>query len=87
MRKNPLDKSWEFETSERDLAYKFIQILKAFHIEPYVTYIPSFLEYSQVKFFAPKKKKDQIKCVFNRYILPDPYKKFAGRRDKYYEIY
>lgn len=87
MKKNPLERKWEFETSDRDMAYKFLSVLGMFHILPVDTYIPTFLEYSQIEFYTTERHKKQIKFVFERYILPDPYKKFQKGRSGYYEIY
>lgn len=65
---NPLEKKWEFETSEGHLADAFLQVLEMFHIEPEDIYIPSFLDMSNIEFRTTKDKKDQIDHVFKRYI-------------------
>lgn len=64
---NPLEKSWEFETNEGWIADQFIQVLKCFEIVPYDEYIPSYLDFSQVRFRATKKQRLQIEYVFKRY--------------------
>lgn len=65
---NPLNKKWEFETSEGYLADSFIQILEVFHIDPDDVYIPSFLDMSNIEFRTTRAKKEQMDCVFRRYI-------------------
>lgn len=69
--RNPLDKKWEFETSQGYLADAFLQILEMFHINPEDIYIPSFLDMSNIEFRTTKNKKDQINCVFRRYLDKD----------------
>ena len=66
--RNPLEKKWEFETSQGYLADMFLQILEMFHIDPEDVYIPSFLDMSNIEFRTTKSKKDQINCVFRRYL-------------------
>lgn len=65
---NPLDKKWEFETSEGYLADAFLQVLNIFHIKPEDIYIPSFLDMSNIEFRTTKARKEQIDCVFRRYL-------------------
>lgn len=65
---NPLNRKWEFETSEGYLADSFIQVLEMFHVDPEDIYIPSFLDMSDVEFRTTTAKKEQIECVFRRYI-------------------
>lgn len=65
---NPLDKKWEFETSQGYLADSFLHILEMFHVDPNDVYIPSFLDMSNIEFRATKDKKEQIDYVFRRYI-------------------
>lgn len=64
---NPLDKKWEFETNQGYLADAFIQVLNVFHISPEDTYIPSYLDMSQIEFRTTRKKRLQIEYVFRRY--------------------
>lgn len=66
--RNPLEKKWEFETSEGYLADAFLQILEMFRVDPEDIYIPSFLDMSNIEFRTTKAKKDQINCVFRRYL-------------------
>ena len=66
--RSPLEKKWEFETSEGYLADMFLQILEMFHINPEDIYIPSFLDMSNIEFRTTKSKKDQINSVFRRYL-------------------
>lgn len=66
--KNPLEKKWEFETSEGYLADMFLHILEMFHIDPEDVYIPSFLDMSNIEFRVTKARKDQIECVFRRFV-------------------
>ena len=66
--RNPLDKKWEFETSEGHLADAFLQVLTMFHISPEDVYIPSFLDMSDIEFRTTRAKREQIECVFRRYI-------------------
>lgn len=66
--RNPLEKKWEFETSQGYLADMFLQILELFHINPEDIYIPSFLDMSNIEFRTTKAKKDQINSVFRRYL-------------------
>lgn len=68
-KRNLLERKWEFETSEGYLADAFLQILEIFHIDPEDVYIPSFLDMSDIEFRATKDKRDQIECVFKRYII------------------
>ena len=87
MKKNPLEKKWEFETNEGYMADKFLQILECFGIEPEDCYIPSFIDYSQIEFRTTRRRKEQIEAVYKRYLLPDPYKKFQRKEKGYYAIY
>ena len=64
---NPLERSWEFETNEGYLADMFLQVINCFEISPYDTYIPSYLDFSQVHFRTTRKKREQIEYVFKRY--------------------
>ncbi len=66
--RSPLEKKWEFETSEGYLADMFLQILEMFHINPEDVYIPSFLDMSNIEFRVTKARKDQIECVFKRFV-------------------
>ena len=66
--RSPLEKKWEFETSEGYLANIFMHVLEMFHVDPEDVYIPSFLDMSDIEFRATKDKKDQIECVFRRYL-------------------
>lgn len=66
--RNPLEKSWEFETNEGYVADTFLQVLDCFHIIPYDTYIPSYLDFSQIHFRATKNRRLQIEYVFKRYL-------------------
>lgn len=61
---NPLESSWEFETNEGWLADQFLVVLEMFHIYPYDTYIPSFLDMSNIEFRATKAVRKQIEYVF-----------------------
>ena len=65
---NPLEKSFEFETNEGWLADKFLQVLELFRVYPYNTYIPSFLDMSNIEFRTTKKKREQIEYVYLKYI-------------------
>ena len=67
--RNPLDKKWEFETSQGYLADMFLQILKMFHIYPEDVYIPSFLDMSNIEFRTTKAKKEQIDQVFKACLV------------------
>ena len=75
---NPLDQKWEFESKHGCDADIFLIVLEMFHIRPYETYIPSYLDFSQIDFRTTKKKKEQIECVYKRFI--------EGRR-VWYAIY
>ena len=66
--RSPLEKKWEFETSDGYLADAFLQVLEMFHIAPEDIYIPSFLDMSDIVFRTTKKKRKQIECVFRRYL-------------------
>lgn len=66
--RNPLDKKWEFETNEGYLANIFLYILEIFRVDPEDIYIPSFLDMSDIEFRTSTAKKEQIECVFRRYI-------------------
>ena len=66
--RNPLTKKWEFETSEGYLADAFLQVLEMFHIDAEDIYIPSFLDMSDIEFWATRSQKEQIDYVFKRYI-------------------
>ena len=66
--RSPLEKKWEFETSEGHLADVFLHVLEMFHVNPEDVYIPSFLDMSDIEFRATTDKKNQIECVFRRYI-------------------
>ena len=66
--RSPLERKWEFETSDGYLADAFIYVLNMFHIEPEDVYIPSFLDMSDIEFRTTKAKRDQIECVFRRYL-------------------
>ena len=76
---NLLEKSWEFETNEGYVADIFLQVLECFCINPYDTYIPSYLDFSQIHFRATKKKREQIEYVFKRFI--------KGKGGIYYAIH
>lgn len=91
---NPLEKSFEFETNEGWLADKFLHILELFRIYPYSTYIPSFLDMSNIEFRTTKKKRKQIEYVFLQYINKDYWRvsdslvQFDGSEEGYwYAIY
>ena len=91
---NPLEKKWEFETNEGWLADKFLLILELFHVHPYNTYIPSFLDMSDIEFRTTKKKREQIEYVFLSYINKDYWRisdsvvQFDGLEEGYwYAIY
>ena len=71
--RNPLERKWEFETSEGYLADAFLQVLKMFNIGPENIYIPSFLDMSDIEFRTTKDKKEQIDYVFKRYIDKNTY--------------
>ena len=64
MRRNLLERKWEFETNEGWLADSFIQVLKMFMIDPLDVYIPSFLDMSNIEFRATPKRRLQIEYVF-----------------------
>lgn len=66
--RSPLEKKWEFETSQGYLADTFLQILEMFRVDPEDIYIPSFLDMSNIEFRTTKAKKDQINSVFRRYL-------------------
>ena len=89
--RNPLEKKWEFETSEGYLANIFLYILEMFDLPPEDIYIPSFLDMSNIEFRAPRSKKEQIECVFRRYInknfisISQSLTEFEG--GDWYEIY
>ena len=91
---NPLEKSFEFETNEGWLADTFLQILELFHVHPYNTYIPSFLDMSNIEFRTTRKKRQQIEYVYLRYINKDYWRvseslvQFDGDEEGYwYAIY
>ena len=65
---NPLTKKWEFETSQGYLADAFLQVLEVFRLDPEDVYIPSFLDMSNIEFWATRSQKEQIDYVFRRYI-------------------
>ena len=46
----------------------FVYILESFKIDPEDIYIPSFLDMSDIEFRTTTAKKEQIECVFRRYI-------------------
>lgn len=66
--RSPLEKKWEFETSQGYLANIFVYVLDEFKIAPEDIYIPSFLDMSNIEFRTTGAKKDQIECVFRRYM-------------------
>lgn len=66
--RSPLERKWEFETSEGYLADTFLHILEMFNVDPEDVYIPSFLDMSNIEFRVTRSKRDQIECVFRRYI-------------------
>ena len=66
--RSPLERKWEFETSEGYLADAFLQVLNMFNIYPEDIYIPSFLDLSDIGFRTTRAKKEQIEYVFRRYI-------------------
>ena len=66
--RSPLERKWEFETSDGYLADVFIHVLNMFHVKPDDVYIPSFLDMSDIEFIATRAKRDQIECVFRRYL-------------------
>ena len=68
MKKNLLERTWEFETNEGYVADMFKQVLEMFGIKPYDEYIPSYLDFSQLRFMTTKKKCEQIEYVFRRYL-------------------
>ena len=55
------------------MADAFIQVLKMFNIEAEDIYIPSFLDMSDIEFRTTKARKEQIDCVFKRYIDQNTY--------------
>lgn len=65
---SPLVKAWEFETRFGCDAEIFLVVLNMFHIIPDDEYIPSYLDFSQIHFFTTRKKKEQIECVFKRFL-------------------
>ena len=71
--RSPLERKWEFETSEGYLADAFLQVLEMFHVRPEDIYIPSFLDMSNIEFRTTKSRKEQIDCVFKRYINKNTY--------------
>lgn len=77
MRRNLLERKWEFEAKEGYMADAFLQVLDVFGIEPEDSYIPSYLDFSQIEFRATKDRKDQIRYVYEKYI----------KRKDYYSIY
>ena len=79
--RNLLERKYEFETNEGWMADAFLQVLDIAHIQPEDTYIPSFLDYSQIEFRATKRQLDQIDCIFLRYL------KAIGRGKSYYALY
>lgn len=66
--RSPLEKKWEFETSEGHLADVFLHVLEMFHVDPEDVYIPSYLDMSDIEFRTTKDKREQIECVFRRYL-------------------
>ena len=66
--RSPLEKKWEFETSQGYLADAFLQVLKIFHLDPENVYIPSFLDMSNIEFWTTRSQKEQIDYVFRRYM-------------------
>ena len=75
---NPSDQKWEFETNAGYLADAFLQILELFCISPYYSYIPSYLEYSQIYFRATESKKKRIYYVFNNYASNNLFPETVG---------
>ena len=73
MIRSPLERKWEFETSEGYLADLFLQTLKLFRIKPEDIYIPSFLDMSDIEFRTTKAKKEQIDYVFKRLVDKNSY--------------
>lgn len=63
-----MEKKWEFETNQGYLADAFLQILEMFGVYPQDTYIPSFLDMSNIEFRTTRAKRYQIEYVFRRYI-------------------
>jgi len=90
---NPLDKKWEFETNEGWLADMFLRVLEMFHVYPYDTYIPSFLDMSNIEFRTTRAKRLQIEYVFLRYVNKEHWRvghlvEFDGSEEGYwYAIY
>ena len=65
---NPLLRKWEFETNEGFMADMFLQVLIPFGIVPEDTFIPSYLDFSQIEFRATKNQRDRIEYVYKRFI-------------------